>query len=399
MRLWVCLLLALACGRKGGFRLDATTVGGDFGNTVIDASIVHGQGIEVVDIDGDLDLDCVVAFSLTDGVYIYRNEGSGRSFTTVRVADQSIVGMEVEVADLDGDRDLDIAAVGLFNRALGFAAPGEVTWFENPGDIRDRWERHDITGLSFPSPVYIEAADLTGNGSIDLVVGSLQGQAGGNGVYWFRNNGTGTFDGPIPVDADLQNVRTVQIADVDGDLVADIVAAGRASNEIVWYENRRGAMGDETPAFEKHLIAMATEPADVQVTNMDDDMQPEVVATLTRGNGAVVYYDPPMDETMPWTEVLVTDAFGGGEQARTVVADFDGDNRNDVTVTSLMQAEMRVYLRTDDGWEERIAGTGITGLNFVAGGDIDGNRSFDLVTSTYANTDSSDFISWWSNSL
>ena len=36
------------------------------------------------------------------------------------------------LADLDGDGDLDVAAVGLFDRNVGFASQGEVTWYRNP---------------------------------------------------------------------------------------------------------------------------------------------------------------------------------------------------------------------------------------------------------------------------
>lgn len=399
------LLFAVGCGSAGGFRSDAGPGGSDAGpgggegftERRIDEGIVHGQGVETVDIDRDGDLDVIAALSLTDSVHIYLNEGGGGMWSTVDVGGGNIVAMEVEAADLDGDGDLDIAAVGLFERALGFNSPGEVTWFENPGDVRGSWTRHEITGLTFPAPIYVEAGDLTGNGSPDLVVAAIELGSGGNGVHWFRNTG-GTFEGPLDIDADLAFAVTAQLVDVDGDGVTDVVAAGRNQGELVWYENGReqGSTALD-PGFTRHSLAAVPEPNDVQLANLDDDPALEAIASYGPSPGAVAFFDPPADPTQPWVEVSVADAFGFGESARVATGDFDADQDTDIAVITPMFMELRVYTNDGGTFTEQVVSTGYNGINFVAAGDIDGDGREDLVTSTYANTDSSDIIAWWSS--
>lgn len=68
------------------------------------------------------------------------------------------------------------------------------------------------------------------------------GNQRGNGVYQLMNYEAGTFfSGPDPIDANLPSVETVLNADVDGNGVNDIIAAGGFSSEIVWYEHLRPA--------------------------------------------------------------------------------------------------------------------------------------------------------------
>ena len=109
---------------------------------LIDGRIVHAQGSTVVDIDDDSDLDVVSSLSLTDAIYLYLNGGDssgggdGSRWTAVPIAgDGTIVAMHTAVADFDNDGDQDVAAVGLFDRSCVFCAPGEVIWYENPGNV------------------------------------------------------------------------------------------------------------------------------------------------------------------------------------------------------------------------------------------------------------------------
>jgi hypothetical protein len=267
--------------------------GGSFTQRVIDMGGVHGQGVEVLDFEGDGDLDVIVAFSLSDTVRIYLNDGNA-SFTTAQPPPtDSIVAMHAVAGDFDGDGDRDIAAAGLFDRAIGSGSQGEVTWFENPGDPLGSWTRREITGLTIWYPIYLAAGDLTGDGAPDLVVGCNYNDPNGNGVFWFRNEG-GAFSGQLEVEATLSAVRTVLIHDVDGDGVLDVLAVARNGDEVVWFENLRAAPGD--PTFARHTIAAPPSPFGMRLANLDGDAELELVVSADNGvGGQITWYDPPAD--------------------------------------------------------------------------------------------------------
>lgn len=343
---------------------------------IIDETGVHGQGAEIVDIDRDGDLDVIAAFSLTDTVRIYLNGGDGRTFTTVGpVTENTIVAMHAVAADLDGDRDLDLAAVGLFDRTGGFSTPGEVTWFENPGDLNDPWPRHEITGLTFWAPLIVRAGDLDGDGRTDLVVSSIEIGGQGNGLFWFRNTGGG-FDGPIAVEATLGYVSSALLHDVDGDMDIDIVASSYSGGELVWYENQQ-------PDFVRHTIAAVPGPYAMHLGQMDADPELEAISTVVGAGGRVAWFDPPADPRDAWTEMLVSSGRGEGE-VRLTSGDFDVDGRFDVAMTSFAQWEIVVFFGGADGGFEAVQAAGdYVGANWITSGDLDGDGRAELLTTTY----------------
>lgn len=367
----------------------------------VDSTIVHGQGVEVVDIDGDQDLDMVVSLSFTDAVYLYVNDGAG-NFTQVTIG-TGLVAMETAVADFDGDNDLDIAAVGLFQRAIGFSSPGEVVWYENPGNVSGTWTQRSITGLSFWGGLYIEAGDLTGDGRADLVVGAIQlndggGNPQGNGVHWFRNTG-GAFAGPVAVDAQLLEVSTVAVHDVDNNGVLDIVAVGANSSEVAWWQNPRapGQTVDDL-SFTKHRIASPSGPYALQVVNMDSDPALELLVTTADAGGSVVYYKAGNNVTEPWAETVVATGLGGPLASRVFGADLDGDLRPDVAVAISEATSITFFLQQASGsFAAQPIRTDYTGLNWLSGGDMDRDGRVDLVTATYERVSGADQLSWWKN--
>lgn len=369
-----------------------------FSEQVIDNGIRHGQGLEVADVDGDGDLDVVASLSLTDAVHLYVNDGGGR-FSQVSIGG-GIVAMETAVADLDGDGDLDIAAVGLFERSGGFTSPGEVVWYENPGSVTGSWTRHDITGFTFWGGLYIEAGDLTGDGAADLVVGAIQlsdtnGDPQGNGVYWFRNTG-GSFVGPTAVDANLLEVTAVHLADVDGNATLDVIAVGGASSEVAWWANGRDpATPRDDPPFTKHVIGTPSGPYGMHYANLDDDPERELLVTSADQGGGVVYFDPPADVSAAWASVSVASGLGDAVASRVYAADFDDDGRVDVATGFASSGSVAVFYQGAAGFEAAVVRGGYAGLNWLTGGDLNGDQRVDLLTATYEQTGSSDVIAWW----
>jgi len=383
---------------------DAGGLPAAFDEHVIDDTFRHGQAIEVIDIDGDGDLDVVGNISLTDTVRLYLNNGDGTSWTTVPVAaNGAIVATESAIADLDGDGDLDVATAGFFQRSSGFTSPGEVTWFEQPNSgVTQAWTEHAITGPNSWGVKVITAGDLTGDGRADLIVGRADRRDGGgavqgNGVHLLANTG-GAFSAAQAIDAALLELEVLRVHDVDGDGVLDVIAASDGSDQVAWYENLRvSGTVDATPSFTKHVIANVDEAGGIDLAQLDGDAELELFVAWADGSGGrISWYDPPADPRQPWTENTIDNGFGGNSDNRVAAGDFNFDGRMDVAVSSSSPtASARIYINDAAmGWTLREIQAGYRGSN-IAAGDVDGDGATDVLGSTYNATGNQDFFHWW----
>ena len=87
----------------------------------------------------------------------------------------------MRTADLDGDNDLDVLV------ALG--SDDEVVWFENLG--AGIFGPQTSIGLNVMGANAAEAADLDGDGDLDVVATAPLLDE----VLWFENLGSGSFGG------------------------------------------------------------------------------------------------------------------------------------------------------------------------------------------------------------
>jgi hypothetical protein len=156
---------------------------------VIDARTLEPMHGHPVDLDGDGDLDVVMAFGLlakpgtadTRQIAWYENvgkPGKGTEWKKHVIAEDFDNAFEAIAVDLDGDGDLDVVATG-------WGPNGRVVWFENPGDPRGKWTMH-VLKQGWPRANQVIAADLNGDRRPDLVAGA---ERGANEVRWWRNEG------------------------------------------------------------------------------------------------------------------------------------------------------------------------------------------------------------------
>ena len=145
----------------------------------------HGQP---VDLDGDGDLDILMALGMhaepgdarTHQIAWYENTGAPAAGVWPKhvLAQGFQDAFEVVAGDLDGDGDPDAAATS-------WRSPGRVAWFENPG-VRGRLWRTQVLKEDWRSANQVLLADLNGDGRLDIVAGA---ERGSQELRWWRNEG------------------------------------------------------------------------------------------------------------------------------------------------------------------------------------------------------------------
>ncbi|MCA9257975.1 MAG: VCBS repeat-containing protein [Planctomycetales bacterium] len=294
-------------------------------NTAGDASmfVAHSLGpafgvksVATADLDADGDVDVLCATWWDGAIVWFESENiAGTQIFTKRIAADDPGagwGTSVAAADIDGDGSLDLLA-SYTNIAT---ANDEIPWYRNDGETDPSFSRVLITNQVNDGRTS-QAGDIDGDGDLDVVTGGAVDDT----VAWFENlDGTGTF-GPrrvITSNADL--VERVVVFDLDNDGDADVVSASSEDDTIAWYEND----GDpENPAFTTHVISTAADGASaVQVADLDADGDYDVLSSSSQ-DGKIAWYENDGSET--FSERVLAPNIGMASSVLAVDLDQDGD--------------------------------------------------------------------------
>lgn len=258
----------------------------------------------------------VTSVSITDVLPVDRVESNDTASVVLNVTERLSSGPSqqltapgaraVAAADFDGNGTVDLAVA---------TAAGEPTlvFLNLPGD--------DASTLAFSSiPLSagdvsgahdIAAADLDGDGDVDLVVAGAEG-----GSLLLVNEGAASFQ-PMPVGPADTPARAVTVADLDGDGLPDIVFAADGPN-TVW--RNAGALQFEAVAIDAEASPAAS--LDVIAADLFGDAQLELVFANATGD-ATVYTRGAAGYELALT--LPT-----GATTSVTAADFNADGRIDL---------------------------------------------------------------------
>ena len=84
---------------------------------------------------------------------------------------------EAVAADLDSDEDVDMVVAV-------YGQDGQVVWFENSDEPKDRWQMHRLKS-PWPRAAQVIVADLDGNGWPDLAAVNELGRE----LWWWQSHG------------------------------------------------------------------------------------------------------------------------------------------------------------------------------------------------------------------
>lgn len=287
---------------------------------------------QVIDIDGDGDLDILLAdlgmlppaSDKVGKVYLLRQDKNGKFNRELIIGNLGRV-TDARAADLDNDGDLDIAVA-----VFGGNNQGEIFWLENRNGS---YHQHSL--LSLAGALNITPADLNGDGRMDLVALVAQEH---EMIVAFVNRGKGQFEKGVLARAPhpMFGSTSMTIVDLDQDGDSDILFTNgdafdlqtepKPYHGVQWLENR----GDMQ--FQFHDIGRFYGAANAVAGDLDNDGDVDIVVSSW-----VNFWNDPGRHTLMWYE-------NNGQQKFTAhpiaskpaglvslqLADVTGDGRLDI---------------------------------------------------------------------
>ena len=286
-----------------------------FASTTIATSADGVYSIYVTDIDSDGDMDIVSASIKDNTIAWYENDGNATPGFTARDITTSASGAtNVSAADMDNDGDMDIISVSHNDN--------KISWYENDGAANPDFIKHDINEAVNGFLYSIFAADMDGDGDMDMVTAS----ANNDRIDWYENDGAPDPNFTITnVATSADGARCIFVADMDNDGDMDIISASKSDNTIAWYENDGAANPDFTAIniYTSALIAFSVYAAD-----MDNDGDMDIVSGST-GDAKIIWHENDGEANPGFTTVDINSYID--EHANTIfVADVDGDGDLDI---------------------------------------------------------------------
>ena len=184
------------------------------------------QAIVSADLDGDGLKDVIMAGGL-DNIFWSKNLG-GSSFGAPKVIyTDEVFGEGVDVMDVDADGDIDIVAAMSFANLVG--------WFENDG--MGHFGALNIIAQNLDPLDDLLLSDVDGDGDKDILFSTYSAVDKVGSVFLSSNLSNGNFSSPQYVIFSAHETRHINCSDLNGDGHQDVISASYWDGNFVWAEN------------------------------------------------------------------------------------------------------------------------------------------------------------------
>ncbi len=335
--------------------------------------------VATADFDGDSDVDVVAASATSDSIRWFENlSGDGDSWSGVTIAVDFVTPTAVAAADIDADGDFDV---------IGAARNGDqIAWWRNDLGSGGSWTFFEI-GNDFSDAFTIYPADIDGDLDLDVVVG---GNFSGK-LAWFENvAGDGSIWDPHAVRPSIDDPRTVAAADLDGDGDMDILHGGAVGSYVAWWENRDG----DGSAWVGHRISTESNAIfSLRAADVDGDSDLDIVGSAN-GATTVRWWENLTGAATRWVEHPIAEGLSTTDQIAPW--DIDGDGDLDVVGTGMSGDQVLWWENASGdgtGWVERVVASGLSDAVAVAVADLNADGSLDIVAAEASEPAQS--VGWW----
>jgi hypothetical protein len=279
---------------------------------------LNSSSISVGDVDSDGDLDVFINGEDENTNYfsgLYLNNGSG-VFSASTNSFTGYIQADSEFGDVDGDGDLDIIVSGYTN--LGYLSE---LYINNGTGIFTLAAGTAFAGANYASVKFL---DIESDGDLDVLIAGTDGSSTFTNLY--TNDGSGTFSLVTGTPFSGCQLGKIDAADVDGDGDMDVVVVGfDGANElaIIYLNNGSGTFTASPASF----IGLAYSSA--QLIDFDLDSDVDLIISgyngVTASRQTILYLN---DGTGAFSPVVGT-PFPATQQFGNIAGDIDGDNDPD----------------------------------------------------------------------
>ncbi|MBW2979870.1 SBBP repeat-containing protein [Candidatus Woesearchaeota archaeon] len=343
----------------------------DTAENLINTSFGAAGQVYATDIDNDGDVDIIGAAIAKDDIAWWNNtNGDGSTWTQYNINGSFNGANSVHAADIDGDGDIDIVG--------GAGTDDDIAWWDNTNGDGSAWTQNIIND-SFDAR-YVYTADIDGDGDADIVASSSNDAD----VVWLNNtNGDGSAWVQNVINASFIGARDVYAADIDGDGDIDVLGTSSSYDDIVWWNNTNG----DGSTWTQHAINDTFNyPKSVYATDIDNDGDIDVLGTAVLDDDIVWWEN---DGSENFTQHIINGTFDGQSVYAT-----DLDNDGDIDVLGAATTDNDIVWWENDGSESftqhTINGTFNSAISVYAA-DVDNDGDIDVLG---AGTGT---VAWWKN--
>lgn len=369
---------------------------GGFGSNLVTAAVgssgFNPSSVAVADLRGSGNLDLVSAnYASSSGtITVFTNTGSGiqsGSFVSNSLPVAGTNMFSVLAADLFRLGQPQLIVNGKTNTLIILTNNGSGMFGSNA--VVSGFTANTFNNFVEAPPI---AADIFGNGSPAIIVGTWN-QLNGQYPGWLTiltNNGSGIFGTNSSYNAGWFGQIPYQIvaADVNGDGKLDLIASCHNSGNNNWYLTVLTNNG--SGVFATNIMLQLNGPAQLAVTDVNGDGRPDLVAAYYNGSyseltvftnisatGASPYYSSAASHTYQMTS--------GANPVSLVAADVNSDGKVDMIIANNNYPGTLTVMTNNGSGVFTLASSPAVGAypHAVTAADVNGDGKVDLISANW----------------